>query len=246
MKSFDKLYIGGAFVSPAGTGTVDVRSPATGERVGRVPEATNADIDRAVAAAREAFDRGPWPRMSPAERADALGRLNEQLMMREEELANVITAEVGSPITFSHAAQTTAASMVLQYYTDLARTFAFDEVRDGILGKAHVLREPLGVAGAIIPWNVPLFVAITKVAPALAAGCTVVLKPPPETPLFAYLLADAIEAAGIPKGVINIVAAGRFPFRDLVTHTFKLEEIEAAYELFAHQRDGVMKVAIRP
>jgi betaine-aldehyde dehydrogenase len=218
MRNHDKLFIGGELVAPAGAATIDVRSPATGELVGRVPEGTAADVDRAVLAARAAFDSGPWASSTPADRADALVRLNEQLAARLEELATVITSEVGSPITFSQAAQTSAATMIVQYYSDLARTYPFDEARDGILGKARVLREPLGVVAAIIPWNVPLFVALTKLSPALAAGCTVVLKPPPETPLFAYLLADAIAAAEIPKGVVNIVAAGREVGEHLVRH----------------------------
>jgi betaine-aldehyde dehydrogenase len=218
MRTYETLYIGGAFVAPSGSGVLDVRSPATDETVGRVPEGTAADVDRAVAAAREAFDSGPWGRSTPAERADALQRLGEQVMAREEEFANVITSEVGSPITFSHSAQTTAAVMLVNYYTELTRTFVFDEVREGILGRAHVLREPLGVTGLIIPWNAPLFAALIKIAPALGAGCTVVLKPPPETPLFGYLLAESIEAAELPKGVVNIVAAGREVGEHLVTH----------------------------
>lgn len=214
----DKLYIGGEMVAPAGTGTIDVRSPATLELVGRVPDGTPADVDRAVAAARAAFDRGAWPRMSPSDRGDALARLNEQLMLRQEELADVLTREVGSPITFSQTVQALSPTMVLSYYSDLVRAFPFEELRDGVLGKSWVLREPIGVVGAIIPWNVPLFVAITKIAPALAAGCTVVLKPPPETPLFAYLLAEAIEAAELPKGVVNVVAGGREIGEHLVRH----------------------------
>jgi betaine-aldehyde dehydrogenase len=218
MRVHEQLYIGGELVSPSGTAKIEVRSPANGELVGTVPDATAADVDRAVAAAREAFDRGPWPRMAPGERADALARLNEQIMLRAEEFANVIASEVGSPITFALSVQAVSPTMVLAYYAELARTFAFDELREGILGKSWVLREPVGVVGAIIPWNVPLFVAILKLAPALAAGCTVVLKPPPETPLFGYVLAEAIEAAALPKGVVNIVAAGREVGEHLVRH----------------------------
>ncbi len=220
MKTRDhgELFIGGAMVKPAGTGTIEVRSPATLEVVGRVPDGTIKDIDRAVAAAREAFDRGEWPRMSPGDRADALARLNEELMTRQEEFAEVMTWEVGSPITFSQTVQAISPTMVLAYYSDMVRSYPFEELRDGVLGKSWVLREPIGVVGAIIPWNVPLFLAITKLAPALAAGCTVVLKPPPETPLFAYLLADAIIAAKIPHGVVNIVAGGREIGEHLVRH----------------------------
>ncbi len=218
MRVHEQLYIGGELVSPSGTAKIEVRSPANGELVGTVPDGTTADVDRAVAAARAAFDRGPWPRMTPGERGDALARLNEQLSLRSEELAHVIASEVGSPITFALAVQAVSPTMVLAYYADLARTFAFDELRDGVLGKSWVLREPVGVVAAIIPWNVPLFVTILKLAPALAAGCTVVLKPPPETPLFAYVLAEAIEAAALPKGVVNVVAAGREVGEHLVRH----------------------------
>jgi aldehyde dehydrogenase (NAD+) len=218
MRVYDKLFIGGEMVDPAGTQVIEVRSPATEELVGRVPDGTAADMDRAVAAARKAFDEGPWPRMTREERADALDRLANALSNRAEELATVLTTEVGSPIAFSMAAGVSAAAMVLNYYTDLARRFVFDELRDGILGKTWVLREPAGVVAAIIPWNVPLFIAVTKIAPALAAGCTVVMKPPPETPLFAYLLAEAIQEAGIPGGVVNLVAGGREVGEHLVKH----------------------------
>ena len=218
MREHDKLYIGGELVAPAGTGVIEVRSPATEELVGRVPVGTPADFDRAVAAARRAFDEGPWPRMSPSERGDVLARLNDALGPRVEELSMVQTAEVGSPITFSMSAGVSAATMIVSYYAELAKTFVFDELRDGLLGQTWVLREPYGVAAAIVPWNVPLFVTLTKLMPALAAGCTVVLKPPPETPLYAYLLAEALDEAGVPPGVVNIVAGGRELGEYLVKH----------------------------
>ena len=218
MRSYAHLFVDGGFISPATAATLDVRSPATLELIGRVPDATTADMDRAVAAARAAFDNGPWPRMTPGERADVMGRLNEEVMARIDEFASVITDEVGSPITFSQTAQAQVPTMLLDYYVGLARTFAFDELRQGVLGQNWVLHEPVGVVGAIIPWNVPLFVAISKIAPALAAGCTVVLKPPPETPLFAYVLAEAIMAAGLPPGVVTIVTAGREVGEHLVRH----------------------------
>lgn len=218
MRDHDKLYIGGELVAPAGTGVIDVHSPATEERVGRVPDGTAADIDRAVAAARHAFDHGPWPRMTPAERGDALARLNDALGPRIEDLSTVQTLEVGSPITFSMSAGVSAATMIVSYYSDLVKTFVFDELRDGLLGQTWVLKEPCGVCAAVVPWNVPLFVTLTKLMPALAAGCTVVLKPPPETPLYAYLLAEALDEAGIPKGVVNVVAGGRELGEHLVRH----------------------------
>ena len=218
MQVHEQLFIGGEWVAPATSNTIDVVSPATEEVIGRVPEGREADIDRAVVAARDAFDRGPWPRMTPSERADAMARLLAGLQERAGELAMTITQEMGSPISFSHMAQVMASNMVLDYYVRLAREYPFEQVRAGMLGPCLVRREPVGVAGCIVPWNVPLFVTILKLGAALAAGATVVLKPAPETPLDAILLADAIRAAEIPPGVVNIVPAGREVGEHLVRH----------------------------
>jgi betaine-aldehyde dehydrogenase len=144
-----------------------------------VPEAREADVDRAVAAAREAFDRGPWPRLAPGERADVMARLLAILQERSAELAVTITSEMGCPISFSHMGQVMAANMVLDYYVRLAREYRFEEVRPGMLGPALVRREPVGVAGCIVPWNVPLFVIMLKLGPALAAGATGCSSPRP-------------------------------------------------------------------
>jgi betaine-aldehyde dehydrogenase len=195
-----------------------VVSPATEEVIGRAPHASTADVDRAVAAARAALVDGPWPAMSPGERAEVMAALSAQLQARSMEIADLITAENGSPASFSLMGQVFASTMVLDYYTELARTFAFTDERTGIMGPVTVRREPVGVVGAIVPWNVPLFTTMLKLAPAMAAGCTVVLKPAPETPLDAYILAEAAEAAGVPAGVLNIVAAGREVGEHLVTH----------------------------
>ena len=142
MRVHEKLYIGGELVSPSGTATIEVRSPANGELVGTVPDGTAADVDRAVAAAREAFDRGPWPRMAPARARGRPRATNEQLSLRSEEFANVIASEVGSPITFALPVQAVSPTMVLAYYADLARTFAFEELRDGVLGKSWSCASP--------------------------------------------------------------------------------------------------------
>ena len=166
----DKFFIGGDWVDPAGTDTLAVISPATEEVIAKVPDATTADVDRAVAAAREAFDRGPWPQMSPGERADIMAALSGILQGRYEEIARTISEEMGSPISFSVMGQVFAATMVLDYYTGLAREYAFEERRQGVLGPTLVRREPVGVVGAIVPWNVPLFVTMLKLAPALASG----------------------------------------------------------------------------
>lgn len=218
MQVHEKLFIDGDWVAPATSATIDVISPHSEEVVGRVPDGSNADVDRAVAAARRAFDEGPWPRMTAQERADAMGRLLMALQMRSLAMAETITNEMGSPISFSNVGQVMAANMVLDYYVNLARTFAFEDVRQGMLGPSLVRREPVGVVGAIVPWNVPQFVIMLKLGPALAAGATVVLKPAPETPLDAMILADAAKEAQLPPGVLNIVPAGREVGEHLVTH----------------------------
>lgn len=218
MQTRDTIYIDGAFQAPSGTGTIEVISPHTEQVIARVPDGTTADIDKAVAAARAAFDEGPWPRMTPVERAGYVTKLSQALQARMQEMAEVISSQNGSPVSFSVMGQVFAATMVLDYYAGLAETYRFEEVRTGIMGPALVRREPVGVAAAIVPWNVPLFTAALKLGPALVAGCTVVLKPAPETPLDAYLLAEVLEEIGLPKGVVNIVVAGREVSEHLVTH----------------------------
>ncbi|MFG2089772.1 MULTISPECIES: aldehyde dehydrogenase [unclassified Spirillospora] len=218
MREHDRLFIGGEWTAPAGTGTIDVISPHTEEVIGRVPEGTEADIDAAVAAARRAFDDGPWPRMTPAERAEIVGRLSAIYAERQQAMADLVTAEMGSPIMFSIFGQAAIPQMVLQYYVDLAATYAWEEERQGMLGPVTVTQEPAGVVAAIVPWNVPQFTLMLKLAPALIAGCTVVAKPSPETPLDTYLLAEWIKEAGIPDGVVNIVPAGREVGAHLVAH----------------------------
>jgi betaine-aldehyde dehydrogenase len=218
MKTHKRLFIGGEWAAPTTSATIDVISPHSEEVIARVAEAREADVDRAVAAARAAFDDGEWPRLPAAARADAMLRLLNLLQERSAELATTITEEMGSPISFSNMGQVMAANMVLDYFIRLTREYPFEEVRDGMLGPTLVRREPVGVAAAIVPWNVPLFVAMLKLAPALASGSTMVLKPAPETPLDAVLLADAIIAAGLPKGVVNIVPTGREVGEHLVRH----------------------------
>ncbi|WP_436760158.1 aldehyde dehydrogenase [Streptosporangium sp. V21-05] len=218
MRQHDTLFIGGDWVAPAGTGIIDVVSPHTEEVVGRVPDGTPADMDRAVAAARQAFDHGPWPRMTMAERAAVVGRLAEIYAARQGEMAGLITLEMGSPITFSQLAQAPQPLGMLQYYAELGKTFPVEEERPGTFGTVTVRREPVGVVAAVVPWNVPQFVIMIKLAPALVAGCTIVVKPAPETPLDSYLLAEMVKEAGIPDGVVNIVAAGRETSEYLISH----------------------------
>jgi aldehyde dehydrogenase (NAD+) len=214
----DHLFIGGDWVDPDSSDVIEVISPSTEQVMGTVPDATTVDVDRAVAAARTALTSGPWPAMSPAERADIMTALSGVLQARSTDIAQMITEQNGSPISWSIMGQVFSSTLALDYYAELTRTYDFEERRDGMMGPVLLRREPVGVVGAIVPWNVPLFTTMLKLAPALAAGCTVVLKPAPETPLDAYMLAEAAMEAGLPPGVLNIVAAGREVGEHLVTH----------------------------
>jgi len=219
VKDYDRLFIGGAWVAPEGTGTIEVISPSTEEVVARVPDPTDADVDKAVAAARQAFDHGPWPRMSPAERGAVMAKVAEAITAEMAEMAEMISTEMGSPVSWAQLAQVLAPTMIFNYYAGLASTFAFDEVRSGVLNpQVLVTKEPVGVVGAIAPWNVPLFIASAKLAPSLVAGCTVVFKPAPETPLDAFRLAEIFMEAGLPEGVLSVLPAGREVGEHLVTH----------------------------
>lgn len=218
VKSYDRLFIGGEWITPSSAGTIDVVSPTTEEIVGRVPEAQDADIDRAVAAARHAFDHGPWPHMAPAERAAILAKAAAAIRDDMQGVAELISNEMGSPVSWGLMAQVLAPTMILDYYAGLGSTFAFDTVKDGLLGPVMVTKEPVGVVAAITPWNVPLFLAVAKLSPALLSGSTVVFKPAPETPLDANLLAEILADAGLPKGVLSVVPAGREVGAYLVNH----------------------------
>jgi succinate-semialdehyde dehydrogenase/glutarate-semialdehyde dehydrogenase len=217
MLQHDRLFIGGDWVAPAGTGTIDVVSPHTEEIVGRVPDGTPADMDRAVAAARQAFDHGPWPSMTMAERAAVVGRLAELYAARQGEMAEIITREMGCPITFSQLAQAPQPLGMLQYFAELGTTFAVEDERPGMFGPVTVRREPVGVVAAVVPWNVPQFVIMTKLAPALIAGCTVVVKPAPDTPLSALAMAELAHRAGVPAGVFNVVCGQAEPIGKVLT-----------------------------
>jgi acyl-CoA reductase-like NAD-dependent aldehyde dehydrogenase len=213
-----ELFVGGAWEAPATGRSVDVVSPSTEEVVGSVPAASPADVDRAVAAARAAFDSGPWPLMSPAERASALSRVADGLRKREAEIAGITVDEMGCAISAAPQAQTGFTATLFDYYASLAASYPFERtVVDGARG-GLVTSEPAGVVAVIVPWNAPVTLACWKTAPALAAGCTVVIKPPPEAPLSNFVLADAIEEAGLPPGVVSVLPAGRDVGEHLVTH----------------------------
>jgi betaine-aldehyde dehydrogenase len=216
---YGQLFIGGQWVDPSSSATIDVISPHTEEIVGRVPEAKEADVDRAVDVARRAFDDGDWARMAPAERIAIVQKFSEIYAAQMMDLAAVITEEMGAPISFSQLAQTPAPWMMLTTFLQIAQQIEWEEERPGVFGSPVIVRrEPVGVVGAIVPWNVPQFVTMSKLAPALIAGCTVVLKPAPETPLDAFVMADMLNQAGVPEGVVSILPAGREVGEHLVRH----------------------------
>ncbi|PRY28262.1 aldehyde dehydrogenase family protein [Pseudosporangium ferrugineum] len=195
----DTLYIGGRWVAPASAETIAVENPATEEILAHVPAGTGEDVDRAVAAARAAFDG--WAATPMAERGAALGKVHEALSARAADIARTVGLELGTPLKVARSVQAGLPLTVLRGYADLAA----QPVPEETIGNSLIVREPVGVVGAITPWNYPLHQVVAKVAAALAAGCTVVLKPSELTPLTAYLLFDAAEEAGLPDGVLNLV-----------------------------------------
>jgi aldehyde dehydrogenase (NAD+) len=186
--------------------------------VGSVPLSTTADIDRAVAAARRAFVDGPWPRLDPAARAEVLARAAELLAKRAADIAAVTTDEMGCAISQAPQAQTGLVGPLFGYYADLLGSFSFERTVASGDRAGLVTLEPVGVVAAITPWNAPVTLAAWKTAPALAAGCTVVLKPPPDAPLSTFVLAEVLDEAGVPPGVVNVVPGDRDVGEYLVTH----------------------------
>ncbi|MEU1622745.1 aldehyde dehydrogenase family protein [Streptomyces sp. NPDC005722] len=199
MKPHDGMYIDGDWRPAAGPGTIEVVNPADEQVFATVPAGTAEDVDAAVRAARAAL-RG-WAATPPAERAARIAALRDVLAARGEEIAETVSAELGAPLAFSRAVHAGLPVAVAGSYAELAATHPFEER----IGNSTVLHEPVGVVGAITPWNYPLHQIVAKVAPALAAGCTVVLKPAEDTPLVAQLFAEAVHEAGLPAGVFNLV-----------------------------------------
>ncbi|MEV3853304.1 aldehyde dehydrogenase [Streptomyces sp. NPDC050095] len=237
-----QLFIGGELTDPLGKDVIEVVSPHTGEVFGRVPHASPADVDRAVAAARRAFEDGPWPRMSLDERIAVVTKIKDAFAVRYEEIARVISQENGTPYTSGVMVQALAAMMVWDSALTIARNFTYEETRDGALGKLLVRREPVGVVAAVVPWNVPQFTAAAKLAPALLAGNPVILKTSPETPLDAYILAEIVAEAGLPEGVLSILPADREVSEYLVAHP-GVDKISFTGSVGAGKR--VMEVASR-
>jgi len=205
----DRLFIGGQWVEAQSGRQLEVVSPDTEQVVVRVAEADERDMDRAVAAARKAFDEGPWQWYSPAERVAAMTRLVEALRRREPEIAAVWSQQMGGLATLAPYL-TKRGTQNLQDAIDLGGTFPFiTKVPSPAANAAYVVHEPVGVVAAIAPWNVPYMIMAAKIAPALLAGCTIVMKPSPETPIEAYIIAECAEEVGLPPGVINLVPGDR-------------------------------------
>lgn len=222
MREYSRLFIDGTWQVPCGQGMAEVIDPASETVTGRVPLGNEEDVNRAVAAARRAFS--DWSRTPSSVRAGYIQALVAQLKVRAEEMASVITAELGMPVQWCRSVQVDGPIAGLEQYVEL--TGVMDEVRE--VGNSLVYREAAGVCAFINPWNYPLHQLIGKLAPALAAGCTVVVKPSQETPLHAFLLAEMIEAIGLPGGVFNLVsgpgskvgeALARHPQVDMVSFT---------------------------
>src|SRR6185369_5435514 len=195
----EELYINGEWIKPAGTGMLDVINSTTEEVMGRIPEGKPDDVNRAVAAARAAFES--WSVTSVEQRAAMLGKIASGLSARQAEIATVIANEVGMPLPLATMVQAGMPAMVMGAYAKMIGEYSFDEQ----IGNSLVVREPVGVVGCITPWNFPLHQVVAKIAPALAAGCTVVLKPSEVAPLTAFILAEICHEAELPAGVFNLV-----------------------------------------
>ncbi|WP_188805442.1 aldehyde dehydrogenase family protein [Citricoccus zhacaiensis] len=214
------FFSNGEFTAPSGTENIVVRNPADGTEVGQTPRGGEREVDHAVSAARRSFDSGPWPRLSPAERGEWLDKLADELERRGDDIAAMITAEIGQPIRVSTAWGGKRPVAHLRYYAQVARDLQNELERPNAArkGTSTIRREPLGVAALIVPWNHPFASTTLKLGPALAAGCTVVIKPAEESPLDIYILAEACLTIGLPAGVINIVPGGRETGQILVAH----------------------------
>ena len=233
----DRLFIGGAWVAPSSDARIDVVDSGTEELYFRVAEAQAADVDRAVSAARAAFDDGPWPQLTHAERAEYLRAFGPALQRRADALAQIWPRESGTVATIAKYA---AGAMQKDFdaYAALAETFAFEETATPSLGGFGLLvREPVGTVGAIVPWNSPHGLIPHKIGPALLAGCTVVLKMSPEAPGAGYVTAEAAEEIGLPPGVLNVITADR-EVSELIVRDPRIDKITFTGSTAAGRRIG--------
>jgi acyl-CoA reductase-like NAD-dependent aldehyde dehydrogenase len=222
MQLRDKLYINGSWTAPQGKGTIDVHSASTEEVIAKIPAGDEHDAAAAIAAARAAFES--WAATAPAERAAFLAKINEGMKARSDEIGRTIAQEVGMPVKLATRIQAGSPTFTFGMYAKMLGAFQWEEK----VGNSIVVREPVGVVACITPWNYPLHQIAAKVAPALAAGCTVVLKPSEVAPLNAFILAEIIDSVGLPKGVFNLVtgfgpvvgeALAKHPDVDMVSFT---------------------------
>lgn len=215
----DRFFIGGQWVAPSSDATISVVSPSTEEEFVRVAEAQVADVERAIAAARLALDEGPWPRLSHAERGAYLHAIGDEVAARVGTLSAIWTNEIGVANSWSQLLTAPTAD-TYRYYGDLAGKFAFVEEHRPSSGEGIglLVREPVGVVGAIVPWNGALGLIAYKIAPALLAGCTVIVKSSPESPGAALVMAEIAEKIGLPPGVLNVITAERAASETLVRH----------------------------
>jgi aldehyde dehydrogenase (NAD+) len=221
VKHPDRFFINGRWDAPSSASMIDVVNCVTEEVFLRVAEAQESDVNRAVAAARAAFDRGPWPRMTHSERAGYLKALAHVIGQRGDDSARIWISESGVTYDIAQSMSGRGLAGIYEYYAGLADTFAFEEEHQPAYG-GHVgllVREPVGVVAAIIAWNGPSLMIANKVAPALLAGCSVIIKPSPEAPGAAYIFAEACEKVGLPPGIVNVLTADRDVSELLVRHT---------------------------
>ena len=206
----DRFYIGGAWVEPSSSSVCTVLNCSTEEKVLDVAEAQALDMDRAVSAARHAFDHGPWPRMTPSDRAEYLRKISAELLARGPEFAEIWSIESGIVYKLAQSRIGQFLNGAFNQYADMAATFPFEERRRSMTGNlGFLIREPVGVVAAIVPWNGPAGLMAYKCAPALIPGCTLILKSSPEAPCSGYLFAEICQTVGLPPGVVNVVTADR-------------------------------------
>lgn len=214
----DVIFVEGRWLPAATRDRIDVVSPLSEQVIASVPSGSPEDIDRAVASAGRAFRSGPWPTMSLDQRIAIVTRLRDLIVEHADDFATLITQQMGCPISQSQTIQVPNPVRILEAYVEVARTYPFRVVRRSAVGQALVSRRPVGVVAGVVPWNVPLSLTVQKIVPALLTGCTIVIKPAPETPLDAYLVAGLASEAGLPPGVLNVVPADREASEYLVSH----------------------------
>ncbi|MGO9692778.1 MAG: aldehyde dehydrogenase [Mycobacterium sp.] len=215
----DQLFIDGKWVPPDSDAAITVISPHSEQAIGRAACAGPTDVNRAVDAARAAFDTGPWPRLQPTQRIEAITRLAGIYKERRADMAALISSEIGAPISFAKMAQVRLPLTMMSAFCGFAANYQWQQERPGLYGNdIRIVKRPVGVVAAVVPWNMPQFLTVTKVVPALLAGCSVVLKPAPESVLDAQLLAELVAAADLPPGVLNVVPGGRDVGELVVSH----------------------------